>query len=101
MSVAAHYLLESLGPKKRRLICVVPSLFLAQRLGESHAGVALKFIETLPGYWEAVGPSQTYCIRLYPVKVQKAELGAVPDFFEAKKIDTTSKREVSLSDTIN
>ena len=101
MSVAAHYLLESLGPEKRRLVCVVPSLFLAQRLAESRAGIALKFIETLPGHWEAGSPAQTYCIQLYPVEVQEAEAGVVSGFTEARKIDTTSRREVPLSDTIN
>lgn len=91
MPVAAHYLLESVGPDQRRLICVVPSLSLAQRIGECHAGVALAFVESLPGHWEAAGPAQTYCLHLYPVELREAESGTVPVFLEASRIETTGR----------
>ena len=88
MPVAAHYLLESVESEERRLICVVPSLVLAMALGECRAGIPLEFAESLPGYWEATGPSQLYCIRLYPVEVPEAEPVHVGVLFEARMLDT-------------
>jgi len=84
MLVASHYMLESNRAGRAKLICVMPSLFLARQFCESRAGVPLKFVETLPGYWEAEAHEGAYSIRLYPVVLPEVETEDAPVLLERR-----------------